>query len=241
MRKAFCTATILSLLICSGAAAQRGTGAFRLGVDLRPFSLLHYPNDGQAFVQFAVFGLDSFLLSRQQVTLSGAVQPFDIPLVLGSRVGMGYGQITFAGLANAIEGGTIALVPFLEYLFLEGDVRPFLGGQVGFQISFLERIGLGGGGGGIDTNALFVTGGMGGVHLFPIDSFSISPQLEIDFIYNGQTQRAGAQLVLSVTLAGWMFGEEARPRPHSAPPPEPQTPPPPPATDEAPADSLSTP
>jgi len=117
------------------------------------------------------------------------------PLVIGARVGFGVEvqEPRFGG--PSFTNGLFALIPYLEYMFLEGNIRPFIGGQAGFQVIFPD---------GADAAGWFIGGPMGGVHIFATPSFSISPTLMFDILYRGDIDRAGYGFSGIVTLQGWI-------------------------------------
>ncbi len=86
-------------------------------------------------------------------------------------------------------------MPYFEYLFLSGNMRPFVGAQAGFQVFFPDSQ---------DAQGSFIGGGLGGVHFFVTPSFSISPYVTVDFVYRGADKNAGVDAILGVSFEGWM-------------------------------------
>ena len=188
---ALALALVASLSFTTTASADAGQGAFRLGADVPVLGLQHFPGDFGSYTTFQ-FGLWSTNVARPQVGASIAFQIIE-PLVIGARAGFG-ALWTETGPADSTSG-VIALVPFLEYMFGDGTIRPFIGGQAGFQIFFPD---------GGDAQGWFVGGGLGGVHIFATPGFSISPTLMLDFLYRGDAERAGFGMTGLVTLNGWI-------------------------------------
>ena len=180
-----------SLSLTTTASADAGQGAFRLGADVPVLSLQHFPSDFGSVTVFQ-FGLWSTNLARPQLGASFGYQVIE-PLIIGARAGFGVALLD-AGAVDDTQG-LIAIVPFIEYMFGEGTVRPFIGAQAGFQVIFPDRS---------DAQAWFVGGGLGGVHIFATPGFSISPTLMLDFLYRGDAERAGFGLSGIVTLNGWI-------------------------------------
>jgi hypothetical protein len=82
---------------------------------------------------------------------------------------------------------------------------------------------------------------VGGLHAFMGDDFSISPFLRAGVMYFTGTERAGYEIVLGVSLDGWIGGSGGEPEPPPpAPAPEPMYQPAPtqpaPAAEPAPTD-----
>lgn len=184
--------------VTSGARADDGAGAFRLGADLHVLNMRQYPNDASFVnddptIQFglynAVGGTDEVLYFAPQfgflVTDS---------IVIGAHFGLA--AVSFNG---SDVGFGIHIVPFFEYLFSPGEtIRPFVGAEVGPRIFTIP--------GPTDAYVVFAAGGLGGVHIFLEEGFSISPFASIDFLYNSQAERAGYEVVLGVSLEGWVGG-----------------------------------
>lgn len=206
LRRGACALTLAlaaSLSLTATASADDGPGAFRLGTDVRAFSLLHYPEQGEVHFQAGFFGTDLFFELRPQLVVSGAYQVTDA-ILIGARVGLGYQELVFGSVTA--DAGIFGLLPFFEYMFGEGEIRPFVGAEAGFQLAFSETFGTGD----LETEALAIAGGLGGVHIFAADGFSISPGVAFDFLYWGQSEWGGYQLVLFVSLEGWIGGASRR-------------------------------
>jgi hypothetical protein len=207
-------ALVGALTWASSAAAQPGTGAIRLGADVPVLTLQHFPDPDQAdppdpSFAFGLWGTDLFV---HQVGASVGYQLTDA-LVLGGRVGFGVYVVDTGGFFGGNNTtGLFSLLPFVEYMFGSGDLRPFVGGQVGFQAIFPEDA---------DAQAWFIGGAMGGLHFFAADGFSISPTLFFDFLYRGDYERAGYDLIFAVSFEGWMGGSGGGPEPAPAADPVP--------------------
>lgn len=185
----FCFAAALwavSLVLAAPEAhADARQGAIRLGADVGVLSVSHFPVDLGPDVVFFQFGVWS---------RGGASFGFQLTdaIVIGARAAFSVVHVD-AGASNTT--GSIALQPFFEYMFGDGDVRPFLGAQAGFQILVPERG---------DAQGWFVGGPLGGVHVFLAPSLSLSPMAMLDFVYRGDAERGGYSLTALVSLSGWI-------------------------------------
>lgn len=189
---------LLAVLVGGGtlaaADAHAQAGAVRLGADLSVLTVSHYPTPDMAFdsdpsVIFgfynSVAGAENFLLFAPQ--LGYAVTD---DLLIGAHVG--FAGASFVG---SDVGFGFHLVPFVEYLLGGDDLRPFVGAEVGPRFISLPSS---------DAAVTLVAGAYGGVHLFTGDSFSVSPYVRADFLYNSASERAGYEIVLGVSVHGWM-------------------------------------
>lgn len=183
-------ALLVSTAAVSTARADAGQGAIRIGGDIPVLSVQHFPFDIGSFTVLQ-FGLWSTNVARPQLGASFGYQVIE-PLVIGVRAGFG---VLFVDAGSGQTTGVLALVPFLEYMFGEGTIRPFVGVEAGFQVDFPNNG---------DAQGAFVGGGLGGVHIFATPSFSISPTLILDFLYRGDIERAGFGVSGIVTLNGWI-------------------------------------
>jgi hypothetical protein len=216
MRKTLGTLVLagaLALGSSSIAHAQHGEGAFRLHADFSVFDVSAYPGFGDATILVGVLSPPGPFFGGLGLGL-GAGYQFSDMFVIGGRIGFGYVDVAAPG-GTPSGAGLLSLVPYFEILFTEGDVIPFAGAQAGFQVAFPEAS---------DARAGLLAGLYGGVHLFPVDAFSISPQLWLDFLYNGFTERAGFDIGIIVTLTGWIGGSgggggETTPATEEPPPP----------------------
>lgn len=198
-RALVCSALLAALFATpSTAFADPGPGALRLSLEERVFGMVHYPEDGQARFRLGVFGTNLFFLEQPMLTFGLGYQATEQFLV-GARLGFGYQEFSLAGNQ---ESGLFGVIPFGEFLFGEGDFLPFFGAQVGFQMVFYET----GFGGGLETEAFFVAGGMGGIHIFAEDGFSVTPGIGVDFLYFSGFERAGWQVIATIALEGWIGG-----------------------------------
>ncbi len=192
MRKLFgrsaVAASLFVAVLCSRsvAHAQHGPGALRLGADFTIFEVADYPDVGDP-------GFNIGVLS----TGLGVNVGYELGdmFVIGGRAAFGYTGNIAGGVG--IDAGIISLIPYFEILFGTENIVPFAGLQVGPEIYFAD---------GVDTQAVLLAGGYGGVHIFPVDAFSISPQLWASFVYNSGFQRAGFDISLIVSLTGWIGG-----------------------------------
>jgi hypothetical protein len=188
-----------SLSLTTTASADAGQGAFRLSADIPVLGLNHFPD---AFVettfQFGLWGTSPLTIVGP-IPLVGAGVGYQATdaIVIGGRLGFGVATVD----SNTPIGdddttvGVFALLPYFEYLFGAGTIRPFIGAQAGFQVFFPDDG---------DANAWFIGGPLGGVHIFAADGFSISPTAFFDFIYRGADENAGFDLILAVSFEGWI-------------------------------------
>ncbi len=116
------------------------------------------------------------------------------PATNGLGFGVGYGineqLVVGANLVlNHTDGGgdndgvlTLGLRPYLEYILGDGGVRPFIGGQLIFDIISAENTSL----------TSFGLAGMGGVHVFLNDGFSFDVGGRLYFVSQSLTVDTGA-------------------------------------------------
>lgn len=186
-----CALVALVALTPRPASAQAGDGAFRLGADFEVIDLEVFPD----LVTLFGFGVNGVAFGP-----SLGYQIGD-SIVVGSRLAVRVNVSEVSGGAGTTVDGTIAVVPYFEYVFPDPSVAPFLGAQAGVVGFFAD---------GADPLANAVAGGFGGVHLFITDSFSVSPWGQLNFLYlGGDTDRAGFEVVALLSFEGWMGG--ARP------------------------------
>lgn len=186
----------------ASARADDVPGAVRIGADLHVLNVRHYPDFDvpdppdptvQIGVYNAVGGIEEYMYFAPQLGFLVTDS-----LVIGLHVGLGV--MSFLG---SDPGFGIHIVPFLEYLFGTGEdsVRPFIGAQVGPRIFALPDTGF--------ADNVFVSliaGGLGGVHVFLDPAFSVSPFIGVDFIYNSAIERAAYEILLGISLEGWVGG-----------------------------------
>lgn len=193
---ALTAAIALSFSFADSANADAGAGALRLGADIGVIGLTHVPDAiDETNFQFGIWGEDVY---RPAVGVSVGFQIIE-PLIIGARTGFGafVSHVDTPGPLDhqTFTSGLFALIPYVEYMFLTGNIRPFVGGELGFQLTFPD---------GGDTQAGFIAGALGGVHIFATPSFSISPTAFLDFIYRGADENAGFAFGGVVTLQGWI-------------------------------------
>lgn len=199
----------LAAVVPDSAAADAGAGAFRLGVDVPVLVLQTFPDVGDPYFQFGLWGQPPVVLLDAPLPFVGASGAYQVTdaIVIGARLGLGVAVFETAFTDTTV--GAFALLPFFEYLFLDGSIRPFIGAQAGFQVIVAEDD---------DARAWFIGGGMGGVHIFAADGFSISPTLFVDFLYNGYLETAGLDVIAAVSFEGWIGGSGgSSPAPAAAP------------------------
>ncbi len=184
----------LSITLLPGAAsADQGEGALRVGADVYVLDLSVFPDFGDANVQAGVLPAQLAIGAGFQLTSD---------IVLGARATFGYASsFNFGGVGFGSEYGVLSFLPYFEYMFVDGDIRPFVGAHGGVTGYFPE---MG------DAEAIAIAGGEFGVHLFADPAFSFSPALWVNFLYNGFIERAGFSIGLLVSLEGWLFGEGSR-------------------------------
>ncbi len=180
-----------SLAAAPRAHADAGEGAIRLGADVSVLGFQHFPGDFGDLFAFQ-FGLLAEEVTRPQVAASFAYQLTN-DLLIGVRGGFGVALVEAGGFSAT--RGVVSLVPFFECMFGQGNLRPFIGAEAGFQLLFPD---MG------DAQGWFVGGPMGGVHIFATQSFTISPMAVFDFFYRGDVERAGYGLTGLVSFAGWI-------------------------------------
>lgn len=182
------------------ASADAGPGAFRLGADVPVLVLTTFPDVGDPYFQFGLWGQPPVVLLDGPLPFVGASGAYQVTdaILIGARLGLGVAVFETAFTDTTV--GAVALLPFFEYLFLDGTIRPFIGAQAGFQVIFPEDQ---------DARAWFIGGGMGGVHIFAADGFSISPTLFVDFLYNGALETAGIDVIAAISFEGWIGGSSS--------------------------------
>lgn len=185
----------LTLALASGTArADAGQGAIRLSSDITVLGVQHFP-DVETFFQFGVWPGSGASGLIPSLGVGFAYQVTDA-ILIGGRAGFGVIVIDSpAPLVDDFTIGAFSLVPFFEYLFMSGNIRPFVGAQAGFQAYFPSNG---------DAEAFFVGGGLGGVHIFAEPGFSISPTGFFNFLYYGPADRAGFELVVALSFEGWI-------------------------------------
>ena len=203
---AACLALTTALALPDVADAQAGAGALRLGADLNVLGITHYP-DPDAFnspdpnVYFGIYNAAAGIETVGFFAPSIGYMITD-DLLIGAHFGLA--AVSFSGMsADATDVGFgIHIVAAVEYLFGQGDIRPFIGGQVGPRIIATPQVGS-------DVEVNFVAGALGGVHIFATDGFSISPFGNFNFLYYSGYERAGYEFVLGVALEGWIGGSSS--------------------------------
>ncbi len=176
-------------LLPRSAAADQGEGALRVGADVYLLDLSVFPNvAGDPNVRGGVL--------PAQLAVGVGYQLND-SIVIGARTTFGYAGVNVGG-PGVYRYGVISLLPFFEYMFIEGDIRPFVGAHAGPTFYFPDMA---------DTQVTGMFGGEFGVHLFADDAFSFSPALWASFLYDGSIRRGGFSMGILVSLEGWLFGE----------------------------------
>ncbi len=199
---AIAAALACSITAAPVARADAGAGAIRLGADVPVFALNDFPDANPSLTLQAgpwgnAFG---YLGPLPLVGASFGYQVTDA-IVIGARAGFGIGVVhsqvdtPFGTVVNDTNVGAIGLLPYFEYLFLDGNIRPFVGAQAGFQVFWPDSG---------DGQGAFIGGGLGGVHIFATPSFSISPIAYLDFVYRGADRNAGVDFIIAVSFEGWM-------------------------------------
>lgn len=204
----------IATLTAAPASAQRpGAGAVKLSLDAGVVDLDVFPDRYNQFT-LGVGGLSLGPGIGYLVTDGFAI---------GARTSFGFTVFDPTTPGDTVSG-VAALVPYFEALIGDGDIVPFVGGQLGFVAQFPD---------GRDAYASAIVGAFGGVHIFATPSFSVSPFASINFLYDGGLERAGLGLALGFSLVGWIGGSggEAAPmgpgEPAPADNPEPVWQPPP--------------
>lgn len=97
----------------------------------------------------------------------------------------------------------LSLLPYLEFMLGEGSVRPFVGGVLIFALTSRENF----------SATSFGLGGLGGVHIFLTDSFSLDVSGRLYFTANNTSRETGmgdvdsssttVGLLVLVGVSGW--------------------------------------
>lgn len=178
----------LVTLAPSPGSAQVGDGAVRIGADFEIIDLEVFP-DRVTLFGFGVNGVAFGPSFGYQIGES---------IIVGSRFAFRLNVSDVAGAPDLTVDGTVAVVPYFEWMFPDPQVAPFVGAQAGVVAFFADSV---------DASANFVGGGFGGVHLFVTDSFSISPWGQVNFLYlGGLDDRAGFEVVALLSFEGWIGG-----------------------------------
>lgn len=182
-----------------------GAGRLRLSGEFSLLGFQYFPDArGVAYPQFRFnfgpVGSTITVATQYDYALSAGYQLTD-DIVLGARVNFGFYFLDtnlVPPLDDDFAVGTLGLLPFFEYMFLRGDIRPFVGAQAGFTAFFAEDTSQ------INDAVIVRLGGTGGVHLFATDSFSVTPWAMLSFLYNSGNEAAGFELLFMLSLDGWL-------------------------------------
>jgi len=214
MKRLFLFAVVMALPLARPdlAAAEIEKGTLRLHLESTFFGFSKGELDPEGPVlwdfQSIHFGIGTpereFSLARQSVGFGFALIP---NLVLGGRV-------TMALLArnDDIRDSTffvMGLVPYVEYVFLDGTWRPFVTGMIGVEGWFGETRNA-------DYRLVnFVGGAGGGLHVFLAPQFSIDATALFSFAVGGGTEEYerrrerdlrfwAIEIGLLLGLSGWI-------------------------------------
>ena len=169
------------------AEAQRpGAGSIQLHLDAQILDLQVFP-DRYNQVSLGVGGASLG---------PGIVYQVADGIIIGTRAAFGFTLIDPVTPGDSVAG-SIALLPYLEFVFGQDQIAPFVDVHAGFQAIFPD---------GFDPWANVIVGARGGVHIFATDSFSVSPWGMLNFLYDGGIERAGFELAAGFSLVGWIGG-----------------------------------
>jgi hypothetical protein len=168
------------------AHAHPADPSFRLGLGIPGLAVTHMPG------------------SPATTTVQYGLYPATFGVHLGwqivSEVGL---EVRLLGGGLWLESGPtdqhiifFSVAPRFEYMFTPHEtVAPYLGFEVGLDVV-----------GNPDTNMsdIFRTGGFFGIHIFAVTEFSVDLELQADFLYNVDTERAGFRGTFYVSITGWL-------------------------------------
>ncbi|MEC7520067.1 MAG: hypothetical protein VYE22_09395 [Myxococcota bacterium] len=178
------------LAFAAPASAQPSEGQFRLHNDNTVVGISFFPD---------VVGVYQVGLTPSQLGFGASYMVLE-NLAIGARTSFGFVLVDPAAPGDSIAG-QISLLPFVEAVLPMGEtMAAFVGGQLGFVADFPDVR---------DPYASLTAGAFGGIHIFASDSFSISPFGQLNFLYRGDAERAGFQIVLGFSLVGWIGGGES--------------------------------
>ena len=182
-----CALVALVALTPRPASAQAGDGAFRLGADFEVIDLEVFPD----LVTLFGFGVNGVAFGP-----SLGYQIGD-SIVVGSRLAVRVNVSEVSGGAGTTVDGTIAVVPYFEYMFPDPSVAPFLGAQAGVVGFFAD---------GADPLANAVAGGFGAcTSSSPTASASARGASSTSCTWAGtRTGRASRWSRSSASRAGWV-------------------------------------
>lgn len=187
--------TVLVSAYPTEASAQQrpGAGTVRLSLDAQVVGLQAFPD------RLTVFTLG--------VGGRGLGPGFGYAItdmfLIGARTAFGMTYVDPDGVGDNLSG-SIALLPYFEVVFGSSGIVPFVGAQVGFGVFFPD---------GGDPAGSFTAGAYGGLHAFLADNFSLSPFIELNFLFNEARfasvgvpldDRAGFGMAVGVSLMGWI-------------------------------------
>jgi hypothetical protein len=187
---ALALALLLTALSSGKAEAQSQEGQVRLGGDVGVFSGVWFPERDFASVSFGIFGgfgpSIGFALSEA--------------IIIGGRLNLGGTWTeTDTGIGSVDTfNGSLSVLPYFEFNIVGDNViQPFFGAEVGYNWQF---------GDGIDDDGRFVVGGLGGIHIFATQDFSISPTGRVGFQYDFFVEDAALYWAVGIQVLGWIGG-----------------------------------
>lgn len=186
MKRLLLSAVIGALLLArpgvSGAEVAKGTLRLHLESSFitfykGQFTVDDAPNLRLSGVSFGIGAPErEFSMGRQSVGIGGALIP---NLILGGRVSLALVDRDDRYYWNDTTLFVMGVIPYLEYIFLDGTWRPFVTAQVGMEGWF----------GDVADNsfrlATFVSGAGGGLHVFLAPQFSIDATALFTFAVGG--------------------------------------------------------
>ncbi|MEZ4313350.1 MAG: outer membrane beta-barrel protein [Polyangiaceae bacterium] len=171
--------------VASPARADRP--AVRLSADIPVGGLVHSFNDNYGVT-------DGFFGPAAAPFQIGVGYYFKDHFYLGGRFGF---QVYFP---DGRDGSVLGrLTGRFEYLWSSGKVRPFVSADLGFCGYGVAAPGF------ATSEAGFIGGGGGGVHLFLTDSVSLSPYGELAIQRLFDVDANTFSLTFGATLAGWLW------------------------------------
>lgn len=177
----FLFAALTALVIAAPASAQTGTinGALRLHTETLVIGYQSHTETPDGVDEGQTTGITSIG-----------------PGVYGLGFGLGYGvadnivvgaNLVLQNVTRSPEEGDsnstlgVSLLPYIEVLFGDGNVRPFVGGNLQLMIISGEDY----------SQTMFGLGGLGGAHIFLADSFSFDVSGRLYFSTGSETREAG--------------------------------------------------
>jgi hypothetical protein len=177
-----------TLLYAERAHAHPYGTSFRLGLGLPALTTTYFPSPvpDELIITWGLYPITFGVQLGVQVS-------HEIGLAVLLYGGGYYNDALAPDLRHYIY---FAAVPRFEYLFWpHGTVAPYLGIEIGGEVQGYPSMNL---------QDLFRTGGFFGLHIFPIDEFSIDLELAANFLYDFDRDIAGFRAVFYLAIMGWL-------------------------------------